>query len=233
MQFSQKLHPPFNREKGFTLIELLTVIAIIGILAAILIPVVGKARDSAARATDVSHLRQIGLGIHLYADDNEGRLPGPYYAPILHSTIGSSSSAGTKYFTDDMASYLQQDIKKGDKVLIEICISEVFRRQHSEEEVRNGMSYRLNTADSLFGNNSDTNLPNPYSLDSIEDQSVMWMVMDVDRTIYVPGTITISRSPLYGATRNVLYVDGHIGQVSSKIRPKRGELLLPNTEPNM
>lgn len=76
---------------GFTLIELLTVIAIIGILASILIPVVGKVRDSAARANCISNLRQIGQAIHLYADDHDGRMPGPYFAPIPHSTTGTTA----------------------------------------------------------------------------------------------------------------------------------------------
>ncbi len=64
-----------RRRGGFTLIELLTVIAIIGILAAILIPVVGAVRESARASQCLSNLRQIGSGIYLYADDNDGRLP--------------------------------------------------------------------------------------------------------------------------------------------------------------
>ncbi len=62
--------------RAFTLIELLTVIAIIGILAAILIPTIGAVRESAKSAACSSNLRQIGLATLLYAESNGGRLPG-------------------------------------------------------------------------------------------------------------------------------------------------------------
>lgn len=61
--------------RGFTLTEMLTVIAIVGVLAAILIPVVSKARQSSRTAACLSNLRQVGVGFRLHAADNQGALP--------------------------------------------------------------------------------------------------------------------------------------------------------------
>jgi len=63
------------RKKGFTLIELLVVIAIIAILAAMLLPVLNKAREQARRAVCMSNLKQIGVGIFMYAQDYDDRMP--------------------------------------------------------------------------------------------------------------------------------------------------------------
>lgn len=62
---------------AFTLIELLTVIAIIGILAAILIPTIGKVRETAQRTVDANNLREIGKAAAIYAADNKDTLPNP------------------------------------------------------------------------------------------------------------------------------------------------------------
>jgi prepilin-type N-terminal cleavage/methylation domain-containing protein/prepilin-type processing-associated H-X9-DG protein len=60
---------------GFTLIELLVVIAIIAILAALMLPALARARDSAHRAQCLSNLRQLAFVYHIYNDDHAHRLP--------------------------------------------------------------------------------------------------------------------------------------------------------------
>src|SRR5688572_33465808 len=75
-------------QSGFTLIELLTVIAIIGILAAIVIPTVGTVREKAQRAVDANNLREILKAAQIYAGDNQDRLPDPVNIP---NKIGRAS----------------------------------------------------------------------------------------------------------------------------------------------
>lgn len=69
-----------NGSPGFTLVELLTVIAVVGVLAAILIPVVGNMRTSALRSESVSNLRQLHAACTVYSNDNKSRLANSFIA---------------------------------------------------------------------------------------------------------------------------------------------------------
>lgn len=97
------LRPASSRVRaGFTLIELLTVIAIIGVLAAIIFPVVGRVRESAKSSACSSNLRQVGIAIQGYITDNKGALPPstPWLSPRFN--------ADPRYFQAALLPYLSQ-----------------------------------------------------------------------------------------------------------------------------
>ncbi|MFQ6097155.1 MAG: type II secretion system protein [Armatimonadota bacterium] len=61
--------------RAFVLVELACVIAIISILAAVLFPIFARAREKARRTSCLNNLQQIGIALHFYAEDHDGRLP--------------------------------------------------------------------------------------------------------------------------------------------------------------
>jgi len=87
-----------QRTKGFTLIELLVVIAIIAILAAILFPVFARARAKARQTSSLSNVKQLTLGMNMYAQDYDEAFPAWYWDQSWHSGNLTPNSAVTVWW---------------------------------------------------------------------------------------------------------------------------------------
>jgi prepilin-type processing-associated H-X9-DG protein/prepilin-type N-terminal cleavage/methylation domain-containing protein len=91
---------PSRDRRGFTILELLTTIGIVGALAALILPAVGAARESARRIECVNHLKQIGLALHHYHDQHRSLPAGWQLAHSGESAYG---------WAVPLLSYLEQE----------------------------------------------------------------------------------------------------------------------------
>ncbi len=104
---------------GFTLIELFVVIAIIAILAALLFPVFGQARERARQAACLSNVKQIGLSLSLYVQDFDEKMPADVSVPPING-----GSAGSMPYDRQVWPYLKND-------QVYACPSDTVARENS------------------------------------------------------------------------------------------------------
>lgn len=132
--------------KAFTLIELLVVIAIIAILAAILFPVFAQAKEAAKKTQSASNMRQIGIGLALYANDNDGGLP-----QSMHNSFGNAQRAWifnlAPYIKADQVRVCPADPRAQQRIRVGATsyIMNGYLTDDYEEDVKNSNRFRYDT----------------------------------------------------------------------------------------
>lgn len=219
------------KARGFTLIELLVVIAIIAILAAILFPVFGQAKEAAKKSVCLSNLRQIGMAFAMYGNDYDDRLPD---RRDLKSGLPGGFRPWTTWPPSDprggWASVVLQPYTKNGQIWVCPSSQGIFA---NAVQVRQATSSQPNSVQTTYWLWRFDHLDDPIPLDNLwgksPDQSVEDLraannaqvgmpegVADVELAVdpYFPRTIPTTPVELRGKTshsggRNRLFLDTH------------------------
>jgi prepilin-type N-terminal cleavage/methylation domain-containing protein len=208
--------------RGFTLIELLTVIAVVGILAAILVPAIQKTRTSTLRTASASNLRQLYAACGLYSNDNNFRL--------LNSFVAANEETGRKqgawcnqlieggYLSDGGSNRWPQNYK--------VLGSPIQRREASEVTIDKNppryMTYGMNSVLTMIRKE-----------ETVSDGITTNLLLAPGRTLYISEGQLGQGSQWFGVSVapwslpnntdgivTFVYADGHIGQMPVEELPE-------------
>jgi len=181
---------------GFTLIELLVVIACIGILASMLLPALAKAKEKGLTTQCISNLKQVGLAMMMYGDENNNLLP-PAHGSV--SWDSDDPPPWPKPMIDYLGTTNILRCPQLSQCYNQIAVSYFMGSRAAYSEITNHNSVNFNKI----------KLPDKYIL-SGDANYPRFVHEDADPDNYSQETLFYEDSPVHNKGVNILFADFHV-----------------------